>query len=285
MMKLLLAPWLILISVVAVADPGGGQATGNGGDSIAMEFNAIGEVIAKTLETTPVLAGKFPEVNPADLRAVLPTVIVRGVDEILCDQLGNEKTAINYVEGGKKYIKVRRAEYNALPTLLRQRLVFHEYLGVMGLEKSDDYRISSRLDTVLSRPMYGSCEAVKKVKGVRHTCIVGFRFDPATRSLDGAYTCRELGRRDKDTNLFDGSLMANGPLRPEKAGWKSVRIWPGAGSYSAGFWYADEWIRFEVSSSPFPGLRLPFTLTKRDVHLSKPDTEVTQEGSCILNYD
>jgi len=272
---------LLLIGVggAALANEGG-HGTGNGGDSVAMEFYAIGSAFVKALTVDPATATKFPEVNASAFSRAIEDTIVRGTDEILRDQLGNEKTAINYRENGKAYVKVHRSEYDALPTLLRQRLVFHEYLGVLGLEKSDDYHISNRLEFVLSRPLFGTCEAKRK----REVCSIGLRFDPVTRSLDGAYTCHAYGRGEKDTDLMAGELLIGDELKPKNAVWESVRIWPDKGSFTAGFAYADEWVKFSVASSPSPGLRLPFMLTNRRIHLTRPSEDVVLEGSCVLQY-
>lgn len=268
------------MNVSTQASEGGGHGTGNGGDPVAMEFYAIGTVILKSLTIDPATTTKFPELKAEAFSKVIEETIVRGTNELLRDQFGNEKTAINYWENSKAYINVRRLEYDALPTLMRQRLVFHEYLGVLGLEKSDDYHISNRLDVVLSRPMFGLCEAKLK----REVCSIGLRFDPATRSLDGAYSCHAYDRRENDTDLFSGELLTGDELKTENTKWESVRIWPNKYSYSAGFTYTDKWIKFSVPSSPTPGLRIPFVLTSHHIHLTRPSEDIVLQGSCMLQY-
>lgn len=111
-----------------------GNELGNGGDSVAQEFVAIGRKVADRIrvETDPSI--------PADafLAAVESTAVsTHGHLELR----GVEVDAINYPES--KRIEVNRARWREYGIREKASLVFHEYLGIAGVDDSN-YRISGK---------------------------------------------------------------------------------------------------------------------------------------------
>lgn len=121
-----------------------GGETGNGGDSIAIEFSSIAYTTLAMIQSNNNL---FPEFKAVDLRqAIFQTELVT-IDRLYLN--GVEKDAINYPLGKK--IEISRIRWNECGNdyVRKSSLVFHEYLGIMGVDDSG-YNISERLFSSIS---------------------------------------------------------------------------------------------------------------------------------------
>ena len=132
---------VIVLGLVFTTLAHAGRETGNGGDSVAQEFVTIERQIVRDLR-----AGQsqyFPEVNIQELARATDTTAVKSVDSI--DVKGFALDAQNYPE--LKMIVVNRKTWLAMGSdyTKKRALVFHEYLGILGVEKSETYAISGRL--------------------------------------------------------------------------------------------------------------------------------------------
>ena len=138
---------------------GGGGGEGNGGDGCAAEFVAIGRNLARMLPELGVTA-----VDQGAFHAAIDETTVRATDDNLFVD-GQKVQAKNFP--ARKLIEVSRnvCDPLATPAVSKVMIVFHEYLGIMGLEKSGDYRISStivqlmkkgKLELAVSMPRPGS---------------------------------------------------------------------------------------------------------------------------------
>lgn len=251
-----------------------GQGTGNGGDGIQLEVIAITKALGRMLQrdekTNP---RKFPEVASERFLSIGSTLKVKSYSGHLVDYLGDEKTAVNFTDkNGDRIVRIQESKYRSLPTVIRQQIVFHEVLGLMGLEKSNQSHISSRLDVQVERPVYGTC----KVSYRNRVFSLGVKFDTSTRTLEGAYV-----ERSDDSSVY----YIGGSLEKGKYEFKSVRVWQGYGANTEGFRYKDEWIEIEVATPPFPGVEVDLAIKRRQVSFNAPDKWVQLKGKCELMYD
>ncbi len=131
---------LILMAIPAQA----GRETGNGGDAIAIEFKttALQVVAAINAGQTPM----FPEVSTRLLQTAIGETKLTVKDHVFVN--GAEKDAANYP--AQKLIEISRTRWLS-DSSRKQALVFHEYLGIMGVDDSN-YAISSRLLNSLATP-------------------------------------------------------------------------------------------------------------------------------------
>ncbi len=119
---------------------------GHGGDHYAIEFMILGKSIVRSLEVNPISG-----VDIAIFRQTVNATKVESKENLTIGD-GLVKDAFNYPD--KKLIELSRASWNQLGTKWREKtmLVFHEYLGIMNLDRN--YEISSKLDhkSVISYP-------------------------------------------------------------------------------------------------------------------------------------
>lgn len=117
-----------------------GRETGNGGDAIALEFKAAAIQVYTAINAGQTPA--FPEVNMRDFQRALDETGLVVVDQVFIK--GVEKDAANFPD--KKLIEISRTRWLSVSSRYDRKLalVFHEYLGIMGIADSD-YAISSRL--------------------------------------------------------------------------------------------------------------------------------------------
>ncbi len=123
-----------------------GDRVGNGGDTVATHFYEIATRVGKV--TASICQSSRSEVCSSEIElqelinnqvTIFSEKIVRGVD-------GRERDAIN---NDKDSITVSRTRWKDMELSLtrnekRVRLVLHEYLSILGLEKSDNYSISTK---------------------------------------------------------------------------------------------------------------------------------------------
>lgn len=120
----------------------GGNA-GNGGDPIALEFlrhaNTILDEVSEDFEN-------YPELRGRDLRAILKTIKVAVTNEVLlveADGRQQESTMVNYP--AKNMVVINRFAWWGIATReYKMMLIFHEILGLAGLERTMEYPISQR---------------------------------------------------------------------------------------------------------------------------------------------
>ncbi len=133
----------ILISPSAYAG-----AESHGGSADELEFIGLGHQVAGLLsDWGPSQA--FPEIDIAAFKLAISETRVRFTDEILMSE-GREVDALN--DASTKAIQVNRPRYILISGRADQKLalVFHEYLGILGIE-ADHYRLSTRFLDRLAR--------------------------------------------------------------------------------------------------------------------------------------
>jgi hypothetical protein len=124
---------IVLFGCALGADQGRG-----GGDQIGLEFTGLAHTIVDILEKKT--AGEFPEVRVSDFKKAIAQTKVIVLEKTYAR--GVETDASN---NGVDLIEVSRTRWKNSEYTLNKRLqiVFHEYLGILGLER-DNYNISSR---------------------------------------------------------------------------------------------------------------------------------------------
>jgi hypothetical protein len=134
-MKLILAGVFIFSTQWVLAQMGG--VTGNGGDRRAIEFVVIAEKIAQY-----VTDAKKTEVDIEKFHLAIATTKVESTNKIL-KLKGIPKDAINYPQE-KRIIFNRESWDSSSDESIRAVLVFHEYLGIMGVDDSS-YKYSKKI--------------------------------------------------------------------------------------------------------------------------------------------
>jgi hypothetical protein len=129
-MKWLMAALMVLSTASAFA----GNELGNGGDSFAQEFVAIGRKLAELLENNP-----DPAFSAGIFQESVKRAAVSSKDKL--ELRGAEVDAINYPESGR--IEINRSRWKEYGLREKTSLVFHEYLGVAGVDDSN-YEVSGR---------------------------------------------------------------------------------------------------------------------------------------------
>jgi hypothetical protein len=137
--------WMILAALIlqvptgqAVTDaPGGGVGSG-GGDTYSQEFVALGYDILQRLTLNPI-----QEVDINKLSQAVVGTKVTSVDQLTLS--GKDVDAINYPSAA--HIDLSREGWDRLKSepFRKTFLVFHEYLGIMGVNDAD-YQVSHKID-------------------------------------------------------------------------------------------------------------------------------------------
>lgn len=142
-MKLFLIVVVIFVSVFANAKVGGGGNVGNGGHPIALDFLQSANKVVTDVNRD---AHLFPELQGINFQKILKEVKVVVTDEDLLVEIEGKKqasTAMNFPDTNT--VLINRSLWQQIPNRAQKlSLSFHEILGLVGLEKSGDYRISSR---------------------------------------------------------------------------------------------------------------------------------------------
>lgn len=118
--------WLGMLLVSSAA--WGGNELGNGGDTYAQEFVALGRGIAAKLKAEP--NPKIAEIDALS-KAVEETKVTT-LDKV--ELAGAEVDAVNYPESRK--IEVNRSRWKQYNAEEKASLVLHEYLGIAKVEDS-----------------------------------------------------------------------------------------------------------------------------------------------------
>lgn len=129
-MKWLMAAWMVFTAASAFA----GNELGNGGDSFAQEFVAIGQKIAERLKNDP-----DPQVSSITFLEAVENAAVSTKAKL--ELRGVEVDAINYPES--KRVEINRSRWKEYGIREKTSLVFHEYLGIAGIDDSN-YEISGK---------------------------------------------------------------------------------------------------------------------------------------------
>jgi hypothetical protein len=140
-LRYLFATVFFLFSLAAQA---GGSDVGRGGDSIALDFRAIALYNLKLIQKRSDL---FPGFDTARFGNLVANTKIETLDRVFLD--GVEKDAVNF--SNPERIEVGAIRWLRLPMNdpRKEALVFHEYLGLMGLEDSDDHSYSLKLLSLL----------------------------------------------------------------------------------------------------------------------------------------
>ncbi len=139
-MKIFLMPFIAFSFLFSVPVFAGIRDVGNGGDAIVLEFMNLGRQVAKDIRLEA--EQLFPEFAIDELEDALARTKVVSVERALLN--GVEKDAINYPR--QKLIEVSSTRWLARTRSPEQQqaLVFHEYLGIMGVDDGD-FSVSGRL--------------------------------------------------------------------------------------------------------------------------------------------
>jgi hypothetical protein len=139
MMRILLTVAVLITTSALSHAQDDASGAGNGGDAREIEFKSIGLAIADALELEPA----FLPCVPAKLfRAVVEKSKIKAVDQA---HLGNEKrNAVNYPD--RLEIELTGSAWDSLKPSERNRLVFHENMGLLKIEDKDSVRIQRLLD-------------------------------------------------------------------------------------------------------------------------------------------
>lgn len=146
---------LVLLAFVAAPLVAHAQASGkegNGGHPVALEFVQRALAVVQLIEEeSDLLPADFARIPPTELREALSSAVVEVVNDNCVPQLlpdGSCRAAINYP--ARKLIRVSAPAWAGTSGDLQSALAFHEYLGLIGIEKSV-YYISAQLTPYLSR--------------------------------------------------------------------------------------------------------------------------------------
>lgn len=121
-----------------------GVGAGGGGDGIALSFHRIMLSVQKYLSSPDGLKA-YPTIRALDFSTSTKGLVIDSTNDELRDSLGDVKDAINF-PGPVPRIKLNRKRWGQLTLAEKRQLVFHEVLGLMRIERSNDYHLSSLLD-------------------------------------------------------------------------------------------------------------------------------------------
>jgi hypothetical protein len=151
MCKTILIGVLTMVAVTNAFAKEEGHGPGNGGDACVQSVTRAKEILNSSLGYHE--PGAFPEFEMNVLkwffeRTALSVVLRTEIN-------GQEVDAKNYPD--RKLIEFGRNRWCALDMETKVKILFHEYLGVMELEGTGDFRISDRLQVALN-PTQFHCE-------------------------------------------------------------------------------------------------------------------------------
>ncbi len=185
-----------------------GAMDGGGGDTYVAEFKAIASTV---LASVRMQTGSFTEFELNALEKAVSSSQVSFKNSLLLD--GKDVEAINYPSSGR--IEVSFSRWGAAHSReARAKLVFHEHLGLMGVDDSA-YQISNRLVLVDSED---DCNPVKGCPQYRLACRAQFHspgWEPSVL-FGGSY--RHPGAFGSAGNLDFGSGSLAGSLEGSFSG-------------------------------------------------------------------
>ncbi len=131
---------IYVILTVASFQAFAGHETGSGGDAVALEFVSVAREVYALLELHPML-----EVSSSQLKVAIQNTKVVSEESLKLE--GREVDAINYRLASPPRIEVSRKRWKESEKVPYKRvfIVFHEYLGILGIDDTK-YAISSLLD-------------------------------------------------------------------------------------------------------------------------------------------
>lgn len=132
-------PSLFDYKILQEAMSGNGFGPGNGGNEFIFEVDSIAKKIIKVLEENPAL---FPEVNVDDFKKITRTTAIFFIKDLPQEDI-RYLDAIHFSQ--QQVIAIKIDHWQTLNAEEKRKLIFHEYLGVMGLEKENAH-ISNRLE-------------------------------------------------------------------------------------------------------------------------------------------
>lgn len=139
---LLLAALLVTASATSLAEEKLGNEGANGGDEVALEFKqAFSSAVARAKERSPYL---YEMITGAKLPLVFGSAIVLVTDEPLTVKRNGfyqDSVAINYPNTGQ--IILNRHRWKELRNEIKEALSLHEVAGLVGVESTGQYSISS----------------------------------------------------------------------------------------------------------------------------------------------
>lgn len=168
----------LILGCGSSAQNAGGNEGPGGGDVTAQQAAELANEILSTVRSTAKL---FPEVNYVDLEKA-----VRRARILIKDRTFANDVETDAVNNGLDLIELNRGRWRTIIDKDRKRaILFHEILGLMGLEKNN-YFISNRLLSVKNR--FADLTTYTCVSGTRN-CQVEMRYDRTAES----FVVKDLG--------------------------------------------------------------------------------------------
>jgi len=184
--KSLFAAFALITCLILSASAHAGVRDGGGGDAAEVEFSNIGKQLVTMLQAKGNLG--------FDLTALKSAVDATQVS-MLRHQLFDkavERDAMNYP--AEKQIEVNRAYWIGLQAVPKVELVFHEYLGIAGIEH-DVYTISSTLVSLLGVDEITKM-AAQALPNLNYHCVV------ERENADDARVRQACGETDLTTSAI-----------------------------------------------------------------------------------
>lgn len=254
------------------------QATvGNGGDTIAIEATSVANSIVGAFELSPDFRKVFPEVDLEKTKKLVEETKFRSVDEVLYDFRGVKKDAVNF-DFPEKLILIQKESWKKLSVMEKRKLIFHEVLCLLGLESSDQYFISSRLNAELIENSNSSFHGYCEYKKSGRECKVALYFNAMTLEVKGKWNCVESENR---------ILIWAQPLDANFVRIQQIPLPLTKYTSTIGLAYEDSEIQIKIPAPPVTGFTMPNTARVRFFKQSRKGIEdywMEMPGSCTLLY-
>ncbi len=254
----------------------GGSTVGNGGDTIGIEATSVANSIVGALQLSADFRKIFPELSPDETKRAVSETKFRSVDGKLSDSSGVEKDAVNFA-APEKLILIQKDAWKKLDSLQKRRLVFHEVLCLMGLESSDQYPISARLNPEViensNSSLHGYCEYKKSDR----VCQVAVYFNTMTLEVKGKWVCWKGSRFEQ----LDWAETVD----PSYARIQQVQLTQYVSTI--GLVYENSDIHFQIPAPMFTGITMPNVAHVRHNELTREGFKeywLEMKGKCTVLY-
>lgn len=117
----------------------GGQGHGNGGDTLVAQFVGTAANLVDSLKLLEAASQGCSGISSAELNVIIDSALVESVP-VLFEENG-ERDAWNY-PSLKKIILSRSRLHPGIELVAYVNLVLHEYLGLLGKERTNDFHLS-----------------------------------------------------------------------------------------------------------------------------------------------
>lgn len=205
----------LIFSIFSSINVVAGNEGGHGGDTIALEFRLIGDIINQELSQLDDLKLRKLNFSKSEFEKAYKSVRVVSAPGYECKLNYEEVDAINFPEQSK--IKVNSDRWVQKNIEAKVRLVFHEYLGIIGAER-DSFEVTNQLLEFLSyisnlirkkeslqsmdiNLFYGKCQYFPSVSSTSICDVTaeGFKLAQVCANNQAAASCRLGGREGCET--------------------------------------------------------------------------------------